>query len=163
MIDDSWCLEFPSCISSNGRCILHEVANYFELAHHSSGSNKNRRTLMYPRSQFIDKQQAEKLKLEKEREKLREKYKDRGFIVEPLDECKTFREQVMRQIWEEQNGQPAETRLTTNMLDKLVIGMSLSADEFIANLRPLINAKKEQLAKSEYARIAPNMTESDNA
>jgi hypothetical protein len=49
------------------------------------------------------------------------------------------------------------------MLDKLVIGMSLSADEFIANLRPLINAKKEQLAKSEYARIAPNMAESDNA
>ena len=35
MDDDKWCLEFPSCISNEGRRILHEVANYFELAHHS--------------------------------------------------------------------------------------------------------------------------------
>lgn len=59
---------------------------------------------------------------------MRDKYKERHFIAEPLSECKTFREQVMRQIWEEQNGQPAETRLTTNMLDKLVAGMTLSPD-----------------------------------
>jgi hypothetical protein len=35
MTDDKWCLEFPSCINSRGRQILHEVANYFEFAHHS--------------------------------------------------------------------------------------------------------------------------------
>ena len=75
---------------------------------------------MYPRSQFLDKQEAEKRRLEKEMAKLREKYKGRNFIAEPIDKCKTFREQVMRQIWEEQSGEPAGTRLTTNMLDKLV-------------------------------------------
>jgi hypothetical protein len=37
-------------------------------------------------------------------QKMREKYKGREFIAEPLSECKTFREQVMRQIWEEQTG-----------------------------------------------------------
>jgi len=30
-------LEFPECIASNGRSKLHEVANYFGLAHHSAG------------------------------------------------------------------------------------------------------------------------------
>lgn len=37
MTDDKWRIEFPSCISNEGRRILHEVANYYELAHHSSG------------------------------------------------------------------------------------------------------------------------------
>ena len=96
MEDDKWCLEFPSCISNEGRRILHEVANYFELAHHSQGKDKNRRTLMYPRSQFPDKQEAEKRRLEKEMMKLREKYSGRNFIAEPIEKCKTFREQVMR-------------------------------------------------------------------
>lgn len=37
MTDDKWQLEFPSCINNEGRRILHEVANYYELAHHSQG------------------------------------------------------------------------------------------------------------------------------
>jgi hypothetical protein len=67
------------------------VANYFELAHHSQGK-ENRRTYMYPRSQFIEKQEQERKKLEKERDKMREKYKTREFISEPLSVCKTFRD-----------------------------------------------------------------------
>jgi hypothetical protein len=50
MQDDRFCIEFPSCIGSEGRRILHEVANYFQLAHHSQGKDRNRRTYMYPRS-----------------------------------------------------------------------------------------------------------------
>lgn len=50
MSDDKWCIEFPSLISNEGRRMLHEVANYYELAHHSQGKDKNRRTFMYPRS-----------------------------------------------------------------------------------------------------------------
>ena len=56
LTDDKWALEFPSCIGSAGRSILHEVGNYFGLAHHSQGkAGKNRRTIVYPRSQFKDK------------------------------------------------------------------------------------------------------------
>ena len=84
---------------------------------------------------------------------MREKYKGRSFIAEPLSECKTFREQVMRYIWEEQNGHPAETRLTTNMLDKVVAGMTLSPEDFITNLKPLLEAKRAELGKSEYSYI----------
>ena len=35
--DDCWALEFPACISSEGRPFLYEVAAYFRLAHHSQG------------------------------------------------------------------------------------------------------------------------------
>jgi hypothetical protein len=33
--DDFWSLEFPSCISSEGRPFLYKVASYFGLAHHT--------------------------------------------------------------------------------------------------------------------------------
>jgi hypothetical protein len=45
------------------------------------------------------------------------------------------------------------------MLDKLVQGMTLSANDFIANLKPLIENKKAQLAKSEFANIIQEIEE----
>ncbi len=39
------------------------------------------------------------------------------------------------------------------MLDKLVQGMTLGSNDFVANLKPLIETKKAQLAKSEFASI----------
>ena len=49
--NDNWALEFPAFIGSAGRSLLHEVGNYFGLAHHSQGkAGKNRRTIIYPRS-----------------------------------------------------------------------------------------------------------------
>jgi hypothetical protein len=35
-------LEFPICIASAGRSMLHEVANYFNLSHHSRGGKSGR-------------------------------------------------------------------------------------------------------------------------
>jgi len=50
-------LEFPDIISASGRQKLHEIGNFFNLAHHSAGKKgKSRRTLMYPRTLFITKQ-----------------------------------------------------------------------------------------------------------
>lgn len=45
------------------------------------------------------------------------------------------------------------------MLDKLVQGMTLGANDFIANLKPLIENKKAQLAKSEFASIIQEIEE----
>jgi hypothetical protein len=54
--DDFWALEFPACISSDGRPFLYKVAAYFRLAYHTQGkAGKNRRTIMYPGSQFKEK------------------------------------------------------------------------------------------------------------
>ena len=49
-------VEFPDCIASMGRSKLHEVANYFGLAHHSTGPKNRRKTLLYPKTLFIEKQ-----------------------------------------------------------------------------------------------------------
>ena len=96
-------LEFPSTIASAGRTRLHDVANYFGLAHHSIGNKKtNRRTVLYPKTIYVKKQQAEKDRLEKEREKIREKFQDKSsFAGEPPKNPQTFREQVMRELWDE--------------------------------------------------------------
>ena len=87
-------LEFPCTIASAGRTRLHDVANYFGLAHHSIGNKKtNRRTVLYPKTIYVAKQQAEKDRLEKEREKIREKFQDKSsFAGEPPKNPQTFRE-----------------------------------------------------------------------
>jgi len=50
-------IEFPDVIASAGRSKLHEVANYFGLAHHSVGNKKgkSRRTILYPKTLYIEK------------------------------------------------------------------------------------------------------------
>jgi hypothetical protein len=96
-------IEFPDVIASNGRLKLHEVADYFGLAHHSAGKKgKNRRTLVYPRTLFKDKQETEKSRLEKERNKIREKYTCvDSFHGEPTSNPTNFKEKVLRELWEE--------------------------------------------------------------
>ncbi len=49
------------------------------------------------------------------------------------------------------------------MLDKLVAGMSLKSEDFIANLKPLILAKKAELEKSEYAKMIDSLDSKDAA
>jgi hypothetical protein len=54
-------LEFPDNLASMGRSKLHEVANFFNLAHHSrgpknkTGAKKHRWFLLYPKTLFTDK------------------------------------------------------------------------------------------------------------
>jgi len=75
--DDKWALQYPACIPSDGRRLLHDVANYFGLAHHSGGkAGKTRKTMMYPTTQFLEKQEIERRRLEKEQDKIREKFKN---------------------------------------------------------------------------------------
>ena len=136
--DDNWALEFPSCIGSGGRSLLHEVGNYFGLAHHSQGkSGKNRRTIIYPRSQFKDKQEAERRRLEKEMEKIKEKLGGKAIIGTPIDNPKTFREQMIKQVYEEQRGTPVTTQLTTNMVDQEA-PVPKNAQEYLEYITPLI-------------------------
>ena len=136
--DDNWALEFPSCIGSGGRSLLHEVGNYFGLAHHSQGkSGKNRRTIIYPRSQFKDKQEAERRRLEKEMEKIKEKLGGKAIIGTPIDNPKTFREQMIKQVYEEQRGNPVTTQLTTNMVDQEA-PVPKNAQEYLEYITPLI-------------------------
>jgi len=86
---------------------LHEVANYFSLSHHSRGkkgkTSNNRQLIMYPKSQFKEKQEIEKRRMEKERYKLIEHFKVKEMIGAAC-EPKTFREMVVKDIYEESRG-----------------------------------------------------------
>jgi len=44
--------------------------------------------------------------MEKEIEKTREKFKNKNITTEPPLACKSLRDQVIRQMWEEQNKVP---------------------------------------------------------
>ena len=93
--------------------------------------------------------------MEKEEAKYREKYKEKGLMVGPPEVCRNFREEVLRQIWEEHSNQPLETRLKETMLDKLKEGMNktLTPDEFVLSLKEKTAAKKIQLLESEFWQI----------
>ena len=119
---------------------------------------------MYPYSQNKDKQEQQQRELEKEEAKYREKYKDKGLMVSPPDVCRNFREEVLRQIWEEHTNVPVESRLTENILDKLREGMArvLTPEQFIDQLKPRIELKRKELENSEYWKVVNDqVTESE--
>ena len=95
-------LEFPDNLASAGRLRLHDLAEYFGLASHSAGKKPKRRTLMYPKNLFVEKQELEKVRLEKERDKYREKYDTiEKFPNGPPQNPTNFKEIVMKEIWDE--------------------------------------------------------------
>lgn len=95
-------LEFPENLASEARLRLHDIAEYFHLASHSSGKKPNRKTIMYPKNLYLQKQETEKTKLEREREKYRDRYdtKDK-FPNGPPENPTNFKEIVMKEIWYE--------------------------------------------------------------
>ena len=98
-------LEFPDVIASRGRVLLHEMADYFALAHHSVGKKgTSRRTVIYPKTLFQEKQRTEINKLVREREKLRLNYcKNMKFDGEAPIKNTSFIEKVVLEYWYEKN------------------------------------------------------------
>ena len=75
--DPNWdkVIEFPDIISNEGRLRLHDISTYFQLGDHSAGKKgKNRHLIMYPKNLYIEKQNTEKGRIERERAKLWEKF-----------------------------------------------------------------------------------------
>jgi hypothetical protein len=97
-------LEFPQNIDSNGRSLIHDIANIYGLSHHPVGSKerKTRRVVIYPRTLYIKRQEDELNRLENEIHKIKSEYKSRkDFKREPPKNPLTLRDQVLREIWEE--------------------------------------------------------------
>ena len=99
-------MEFSENITTEGRTILHEIADSFKLAHHSVGKKgKNRRTLIYPRTMHQDKQLSEIAKHIKDRQKLREGQCSKWqFGDEPPTKNFTFQEKVILEFWYDKKG-----------------------------------------------------------
>lgn len=138
---------FPEVVPSLGRSLLHEVANFFNLAHHTAGrKGKIKRMVIYPKTMFLDKQKSEQERLRTERDKIREKYMDKKWLPKPTENPQTFRDQVLQEIWDERNGKETQNLVTSNMiggLDSNEIGKAPDA----AKLRQLIGDKRKELEK----------------
>ena len=138
-------LEFPEIIPTMGRSKLHEVANYFQFAHHTSGprnktasQSRIRKFVIYPKTLFVDKQQKEKKRLLADRQKIREKYQKREQFTGIFpDQPSTFTEMCIREVFEDkflkdkpydhvpQHDDDFNPRIIkTNMLDQEAIGQA---------------------------------------
>ena len=136
---------FPESVPALGRSQLHELANFFDLAHHTTGKRGgNRRLVVYPKTMFVEQQQKERERLIDERKKIREKYAAKTWLPEPAEHPVTFRDQVIRELWEERKGVDGGAKITSNMiggLDETQIGRVPDA----AELRKLVEKKRAQL------------------
>lgn len=153
-------LEFPSNLASMGRSKLHEVANFFGLAHHSRGGKKPPRSaVLYPKTLFIEKQETERGRLIREREKIRNKYLEKlenenefcGGILKKVDEPQTFTEMCIKEIQDELSGKVKTGDLNeintsyikSNMLDPELIGKAPEPEK----IESLIAEKKIDLER----------------
>jgi len=180
-----YALEFPDNLATMGRSELHDIANYYDLAHHSRGNRdkkKLRHVLMYPKTLFTDKQEIERNRLLREREKIRSKYAEKENLPGLIpDHPKTFTEMCIKEIHEERYGKNKVVApksddevnlkyITTNMLDQELIGKAPDP----AKIEKLIAAKKEDLkrleanmikkekrAKEDYERMQKEMKEDE--
>jgi hypothetical protein len=92
-----------------GRSKLHEVANYFNLSHHTAGPRnktanhkRSRRFILYPKTLYLEKQKTERKRLLAERQKIRKKYTTRDHFTGIFPEQpKTFTEMCVREVFEE--------------------------------------------------------------
>jgi hypothetical protein len=76
------------------------------MASHSISSGKNRRTIIYPKHLFLDKQAKEAKDREKEREKIMIKLKDVNFSPIIPENPISTRDQLMKECWAEIKGLP---------------------------------------------------------
>lgn len=76
------------------------------MASHSISSGKNRRTIIYPKHLFLDKQAKEAKDREKEREKIMIKLKDVNFSPIIQENPVSTRDQLMKECWHEIKGLP---------------------------------------------------------
>lgn len=92
-------LEFPPCISAEGRSIIHSLADFLGIFAFSSGKAKTRKISVFPKNMFKEVQERETEKTDKEKDKLRIKYKDYKFQGVPDENATNTRDKMIREIY----------------------------------------------------------------
>lgn len=96
-------LEFPESLCPHARAMIHALANFIGICSISHGkSNRgNRKVLVYPRHLYPQITAKERERIEKEREKIRLKFKDHNFAGIPKEKPVTMREKLIREVYYE--------------------------------------------------------------
>jgi hypothetical protein len=99
-------LEFPACIPSDGRALIHSICSYIGMPSHSVGSAKTRRIMVYPRHMYPERQEKELRDREKEKEKLRARFEAQNFPPLIMDNPVSMRDKLIKEVWCEIKGLP---------------------------------------------------------
>jgi hypothetical protein len=113
-------LEFPENITTEGRSVLHDIAGALQLSHHSVGKKgKSRRTIVYPKSVYKEKQMSEITRMHKERSKIRDTLSKKWeFASEPPSKRANFMEKVILELWYDKNEKEPTTPEIRNFIPK---------------------------------------------
>ncbi len=90
--------------------MVHAMANYLGVCSISVGKNKTRRVIVYPRHLFPKVTVKEQERVQKEREKIRDKFKGQTMPGIPRDKPITMREKLIREVYYEKLGKPDDSR-----------------------------------------------------
>lgn len=150
--NNKWMIKFPQIIPSMGRSIIHDIATYFGLASHSQGKVK-RFALVYPRSLYADQQEKERTRLERDLQKIRDKYQGRQMIGVDYEKPKTMRDKMLALVYHEGRNEPDKVQI--QKIKDEIFGnpniVPLGLDEYHAWVAPRIAAKKQELAEKGFA------------
>ena len=97
-------LEFPETLDPQARAMIHALCNFIGVHSISVGKKSQRRVIIYPRHLFPKVTEKELERVRKEREKIREKFKEHNFAGIPREKPVTMREKLIREIYFEQRG-----------------------------------------------------------
>ena len=98
---------------------------------------------MYPRTLFITKQTSERTRLEKERNKIRDRYPDKdSFEGIPPENPNNFKDQVLRELWEEKYADENTKKQEWNLI-ATDIGQTPNPEK----IQALIKKKQQDLEK----------------
>ena len=96
-------MEFPENVCSRGRAIIHAQSNFLGVhsISHGKSNRNNRKVIVYARHLFPHVTEKEQYRLQKEKEKIMEKFdKDGKFMIGVQnDNAVTMREKMLKDIY----------------------------------------------------------------
>jgi len=81
--------------------MIHALCNFLGVHSISIGKKTLRRVVVYPKHLFPKITQKEQERIQKEREKIRDKFKNHSFAGVPRDNPITMREKLIREVYYE--------------------------------------------------------------
>eukprot|EP00347_Sterkiella_histriomuscorum_P020502 403337553 len=99
-------LEFPENLDPQARALVHALCNFIGMRSisHGKANRNNRKVIIYRDCLFPKITEKELLRIDKEKEKIREKFKNQSFAGIPRDNPITMREKLIREVFCEKRG-----------------------------------------------------------
>ncbi|CDW81553.1 regulator of chromosome condensation [Stylonychia lemnae] len=158
-------LEFPEVLDPQARALIHCMCNFIGMRSISVGkSNKNnRKVLIYPNGLFPNVTEKELKRIEKEKQKIREKFMNANMAGIPRENPVTMREKLIREVYFEKKGIKDENAETfwEGPIQVRIDELKRKMRVYEKNLQKLRDKYAQDQAKSN--RVAQSLSDSSSS